>query len=94
MRLASGMTKMYILQHFDWAGSIEDLEELDKNFKKLRDGSEGVEFLGRYSPQNKKFHWTFVFKAKDFKAWTNKSTQDFYKRDFKELTHAVNEYYV
>lgn len=85
---------MYILQHFDWLGSIEKLEELDKNFKKLRDGSEGVEFLGRYSPQNKKFHWTFFFEAKDLKTWTNMKSQDFYKRDFKELTHVVTEYYV
>ena len=88
------MNTVYILQHFDWYGSIDDLKELDKKFKKLRDGSEGVEFLGRFSPQNKKYHWTFVFKAKDFKTWTNMTPQDFYKRDFKELTHAVYEYYL
>lgn len=96
MRLASGMTDMYILEHFDWFGSIEELAKMDRKYKEMFDGSKGIEFLGRHVPGNKKYHWTYFYKAKDFATWvTEFSEADFswYKRDIKVHTHAEMEYY-
>ena len=85
---------MYILSYFDWFGPIEELEDLDKKFKKHFNGSEGVEWLGRFGPQNKKFHWTYFFKAKDFNAWVNRKPVEGFKRDYNVLTHNIVEYFV
>ena len=87
--------KTYILSHFDWFGPIEELEEWDQRYKKLWDGSDGVELLGRFAPQNKKYHWTYIFKARDFNAWVNRKQPDpAYKRDYTKFTHNELEYYV
>ena len=93
MLLSSGLTKMYILQYFDWFGDIKELEKLDKKWKKLYDGSDGVEWLGRYAPQNKKMHWVYFYKVKDLATWANRKPQDFYTRDYNVLTHSTVEYF-
>jgi hypothetical protein len=96
MLLASGMTKMYILNHFDWFGDMEELEKWDKIFKKHYDGSEGVEYMGRFGPHNKKYHWTNIWKAKDFVTWlqrTHPEEMKTFKRDYKIYSHSVSEYY-
>ena len=95
MLLASGMTKMYILSHFDWFGPQEKLKEFDKKLKAFYDGKDGVEFLGRFGPHNQKFHYTFFYKAKDFNAWINRKmpSPPIYERKYDELTHNVMEYY-
>jgi hypothetical protein len=86
---------MYILESYDWFGPIKDLEEVEKKIKEHLKGIDGVEFLGRFSPENKNFHWTNFYKAKDFKTWAN---VDFgwydHTRDYKVHTHSVREYYV
>ncbi len=84
---------MYILNSFDWYGPIEELEEIDKKLKKLYDGKDGVEFLGRYAPHNKQLHWTRFFWAKDFKTWFNRKIPDLPKRDYSKMTHSIGEYY-
>jgi hypothetical protein len=82
---------MYILEHLDWYGSIKDLEELEKKLKEACNEA-GVEFLGRFAPHNKKFHWTLFYRVKDLKDWLNVKF-DWYKRDRKVHTHSVMEYY-
>jgi hypothetical protein len=85
---------MYILWYFDWFGPIEELDEWEKKLKKLYDGSDGVELLGRFVPHNQKFHWTRIYKAKDFNAWVNrKMLSQPFKRDIKVMTHALIDYY-
>jgi hypothetical protein len=84
---------MYILVYFDWFGDIKELEELDNKWKELYDGSDGVEWLGRYGPHNKKLHWVYFYKVKDLSAWANRKPQDFYKRDYNVLTHNIIEYF-
>jgi hypothetical protein len=84
---------MYILNHFDWFGPIEELEEIDKKLHEIRNGSDGVEFLGRFSPLNKRYHWTYFFKAKDFNAWVHRKPMDFYKRDKKVEPYTEQEFY-
>jgi len=84
---------MYVLQHFDWFGSIEELEEVEKKLKKHWDGKDGIEFLGRYSPTNKRFHWTHFYKVKDWQAWANQKPLPGYKRDYNVVHHAIYEFY-
>lgn len=80
--------------HFDWYGSIEELEKYEESVKKLCEGIDGVKFLGRFEPHNKKFHWTFFFKVKDMSIWAKLPPQpEGFERDYKILTHIVNEYY-
>ena len=85
---------MYILDFFDWFGSIEELEKLDKTVKKNLEGS-GVEYLGRFAPYNRNYHWTYFFKAKDLITWENARLHidAGYKRDYKVHTHEIMEFY-
>jgi hypothetical protein len=94
--LASGMSKMYILQHFDWFGDLEEVEKWDKINKRHYDGSEGVEFMGRFGPHNKKYHWTAIWKVKDLVTWVNRTYPEEMKtwqRDYKTYSHVEYEYY-
>ena len=82
---------MLILVHFDWFGPIADLKELEEKIRKKCDETEGLEFKGRYGPHNKKYHWTFIFKAKNYTIW-NDLTVD-YVRDYNVHTHQEQEIY-
>jgi hypothetical protein len=87
---------MYVLEHFDWFGPVEELAKIDKKYREMFDGRKGIEFLGRYAPHNKKYHWTYVYNAKDFVTFVteyDKADFSWYKRDIKVHTHAVLEYY-
>lgn len=83
---------MYVLEHYDWFGPIKELDEMAKKLKEHFNGKDGVEFLGRYAPHNKKFHWTHIYKAKDYNAWVNRKPME-YKRDYKVHTHSIVEIY-
>ena len=56
---------MLVLIHFDWFGSAEGLKEGDEAVKKACAETNGVEYKGRYSPLERKFHWTNVFELED-----------------------------
>ena len=56
---------MMILIHIDWAGTEEQLKELDKGYKIAAEETEGIDFKGRLTPWNKKYHYTYVLKADD-----------------------------
>lgn len=85
---------MYILRHYDWYGSMEELEEYTEKWKEVWDGSEGVEYLGRYGPSTRKFHWTDFIKAEDWNAWIRaRERLTEIKRDRKIITHIIQEYY-
>ena len=47
---------MWIIQYFDWLGTLEELEKLDKMVEKHLEKKEGVKYKGRYGPHNQKFH--------------------------------------
>lgn len=80
-----------LLQHFDWFGPIEELKEIDKKMKKACDETDGVELLGRYGPGQKKYHWTWIFKAEDYNLWNNLTID--YVRDYNVVTHVETELY-
>jgi hypothetical protein len=79
--------------YFEWFGDLKELEMYDKKWGKLYDGSDGVAWLGRYAPHNKKYHWVYFFKAKDFNTWVNRKPVDFYKRDYNVIQHSEQEYF-
>jgi hypothetical protein len=84
---------MIVLFYFDWFGSAEELREVDDNVKKACTETEGVEYRGRYTPNQKKFHWTYLIKAGSFAEWEkawNKLSE--YPRDYMKLPHGTIEF--
>ena len=79
--------------HYDWFGTIEELVKLEEGLKNHFDGSDGVKFLGRFGPHNKKYHWTFFFKATDLSTWANRKPLQGFTRDYKIMTLQVMDYY-
>jgi hypothetical protein len=88
---------MYILAHFDWFGSIEELEKVALKLKEMFDGSKDVKFLGRFGPLNRKFHWTHFYMAKDFVTWATEyenADWSWFNYDRRVHGHEILEYYV
>ena len=88
---------MYVLAHFDWFGSVEELDNIALRLKEMFNGSKGVKFLGRFGPQNRKFHWTHFYTAKDLVTWATeyeKADWSWFNYDRKVHGHEILEYYV
>ena len=84
---------MWLLQHVDFYGSDKELEELDQSFKDMAEATDGMEYKGRYSPQNKKWHWTYFFKVKDYHVAEESQNNWKYDRDKSKFTHGIGEFY-
>ena len=56
---------MLVLVHFDWIGTAEELKEADDAWKKACAETDGIEYKGRYSPLERKFHWTYMHELED-----------------------------
>lgn len=80
---------MWVIQYFDWQGTTEELEKLDKLVEKDCDKLEGVKYKGRYGPHNKKFHWAYFYKTESYDQF-NKVGADI-PRDYQKASHIVNE---
>ena len=74
---------MLVLYHFDWGGTDERLKAHDEAWKNACEKTEGAEYLGRYNPWNKKYHWTAVTKVKDLPTWYEVTKKFEWKRDLK-----------
>jgi hypothetical protein len=57
---------LLILQHFEWFGTEEELKAYDESWKKFCDTVDGVELKGRYMPDTRRFHWTYLIKADSY----------------------------
>ncbi len=85
--------RMMVLIHVDWAGTMDELKELDKDYKESAEKTEGVEFKGRLIPMNKKYHFTYFAKAKGLASvqkWMENWPGD---RDYSKMTHGEWEFY-
>jgi len=60
---------MMILFDFDWSGTVEELERYTTAMKEFIGDTKGVKFLGRFSPWNKKYNYTFFMEAIDLITW-------------------------
>lgn len=78
---------MWVIQYFDWQGTMEELEEWDKLIEKECEKTEGVKFKGRYGPHNKKYHWAHFFKIDSYDKWMTLG-QDM-PRDYNKASHIV-----
>jgi len=77
---------MLVLAYFDWYGTAEELKEQDKAIKDYASKHEGLEYMGRYGPHNKKYHWVRIFKTDKYPL-----PQAPTPRDYKKMTHWVSE---
>ena len=88
-----GEHKMMILMHYDWAGTIEELDKLCEIWKKHAEKTDGVEWKGRLVPWNKKYHFTNVMVVDDItRLYAYQSTMES-NRDYSKLTHAIYDFY-
>jgi len=79
--------------HYDWSGTIKELEGLCEEWKKHAEKTKGVEWKGRLAPWNKKYHWTNVMLVDNIACLHDyQSTMDS-KRDYSKLTHGVWDFY-
>ena len=85
---------MMVLINIDFWGSDEELKILDKASEEAVKNTEGVDFLGRFAPEAKKWHWTYFYKAESLTTWDNFLKNIEYKRDKKLLSHDTTEFYI
>ena len=80
---------MWVIQYFDWQGTMEELEEWGKIVEKECEKGEGVKYKGRYGPHNRKYHWAYFFKVDGYNQW-NSLGQDI-PRNYNKMSHAATE---
>ena len=83
-----------MLFHFDWFGPAEELKQMDEAMKKACTETDGVAYKGRYSPNQKKFHWSYLFEVDNFACW-GEAWEKMSKgpRDYKKLPYGELEYH-
>ena len=90
---------MMILFDFDWSGTQEELDKYTAAIKEFIDATPGTKFLGRFSPWNKKYNFTFFFKADDLPTWLEAHNKVRDSRDIRierareVMTHTEYEIY-
>jgi hypothetical protein len=83
---------MYCLVWVDFYGTKEELAKLDKVYKEASEKTDGVEYLGRYSSYQAKWHWVYMFKTESM-AKIEESWKHFdYDRDYKKMSHGIVEF--
>ncbi len=85
---------MMVLVNFDFWGSDEDLKKLDSTCEKMTEKTYGVEFIGRFMPEQKKWHYTYFYKADSLTAWDNALKNFEYEFNKKILSHNTTEFYI
>jgi hypothetical protein len=79
---------MWIIQYFDWGGTIDELEKFDKMIEKASEKAEGVKYKGRFGPHNAKYHWVYLYKVESYNHFMNTKWPE---RDYNKMTHLVIE---
>lgn len=82
---------MMVLYHFDWSGTKEELEEFYEYQMKIMDKTEGAEFIGKFAPLNKAYHFTWFAKFKDLATFQSVAFAE--EHDFDRIPHAVFDIY-
>jgi hypothetical protein len=78
---------MWVIQYFDWQGTMEELEKFDKIIEKECEKIEGVKYKGRYGPHNKKYHWAYFYKIESYDKWMTMGSD--IPRDYSKASHIV-----
>jgi len=83
---------MIVLLYFDWFGSAEELNELEEKMNAAFAQADGVEYKGRYAPDNRKFHFVYVYEVERYeKLMEVLMDPEMPPRDYRKLTHGVFE---
>ena len=81
--------------HIDWNGTEKQLKEYDESYEKTAEKTEGIKFVGRLVPWNKKYHFTYVLKCDDITRFHKFGQNWFaeYARDYGTVSHGEYEFY-
>ncbi len=83
---------MIVLLYFDWFGTAEELKELETTMTAACAKAEGVEYRGRYAPDNRKFHFVYMYEVESYqKLLEVLMDPEMPPRDYKKLTHGTFE---
>ena len=83
---------MIVLLYFDWFGTTEELEELEEKMIAVFAQADDVEYKGRYAPDNRKFHFVYVFEVESYDRLMEVLTgPEMPPRDYRKLTHGTFE---
>lgn len=83
---------MIVLLYFDWFGTAGELEELEEKLISLFAQADVVEYKGRYAPDNRKFHFVYVFEVESYDRLMEVLTgREMPPRDYRKLTHGTFE---
>lgn len=83
---------MIVLLYFDWFGTAEELKESEKKQIAAFAQADGVKYKGRYAPDNRKFHFVYMFEVESYeKLLEFLMGPKMPPRDYKKLTHGVFE---
>jgi hypothetical protein len=76
-----------------WRGTLEELKELDKWFKKCAENVEGCEYKGRYSSWQTAYNWAYLFKVEDMGKLQKAMQSLDFERDYNKLPAIVTEFW-
>jgi len=81
-----------VLLYFDWFGSTEELKEMEEVLTAACAKAAGVEYKGRYAPDNRKFHFVYVYNVESYEKLLEVLLDPkMPPRDYKKLTHGMFE---
>jgi len=81
-----------VLLYFDWFGTAEELKEMEEKMTAACAEVGGVEYEGRYAPDNRKYHFVYVFEVESYdKLLEVLTSPKMPPRDYKKLTHGTFE---
>jgi hypothetical protein len=81
-----------VLLYFDWFGAMNELEEMEGKMTAAFARSDGVEYRGRYAPDNRKFHFVYVFETSSYEKLLDVLMgPKMPPRDYKKVTHGTFE---
>ena len=79
--------------HIDWFGPAEELKQIDEAQKKACAKTDGVDYKGRYTPSQKKTHWTYLLFAENYAKYGEYRDNLSIDRDYKKWPYATVEFY-
>jgi len=81
-----------VLLYFDWFGTAEELKKSEEKLTAACAELDGVEYKGRYAPDNRKYHFVWLFEVESYDKLLEVLTgPKAPPRDYKKLTHGTFE---
>jgi hypothetical protein len=84
---------MMALMHFDYFGTMEELEAITKEWKNHAENTKGVKYIARLAPWNKKYHWTMFLELDNLTCLHDYTSTWDLERDYSKMTHGIWESY-